>query len=263
MRPKAFHQTRPYGQAAPSVAPETLGSSREQTILQYTPFIKYIAHRLAMRLPAHITVDDLTSAGVIGLIDAINKFDPDRNVEFKTYAEFRIRGAMLDELRALDWVPRSVRQKAAQVEQTILDLEREKGRAADDEEIASRLGLSIEEYYEWMNEIKGVSFLEVELLHPKAYELSDEDILSLLIDKKENDPFHLLNLKELKDLLARAIEELSPREKLVLSLYYFEDLTLKEIGEVMGLTESRICQIHTKGILKLRGKLKRYLKDGL
>lgn len=261
MKPKAFQPAMPYGQTAPSVVPETPISGREKTILQYTPLIKYIAHRLAMRLPAHIMIDDLISAGVIGLIDAINKFDPGRNVEFKTYAEFRIRGAMLDELRALDWVPRSVRQKATQVEQTVLHLEREKGRTVDDEEVASALGLSIETYYEWMNEIKGISFLDVEFFRPKTYELSDEDILSLLADGKENDPFHLLNLKELKDQLARAIEELSPREKLVLSLYYFEDLNLKEIGEVLELTESRICQIHTKGILKLRGKLKGRLKE--
>jgi len=261
MKPKALQQAMPYGQAAPSTVPETQTSEREKTILQYTPLIKYIAHRLAMRLPAHIMVDDLIGAGVLGLIDAINKFDPGRNVEFKTYAEFRIRGAMLDELRALDWVPRSIRQKATKVEQTVLHLEREKGRTVDDEEVASALGLSMENYYEWINEIKGISFLDIEFLPTKGYQLSDEDILSLLADRKENDPFHLLNLKELKDLLARAIEELSPREKLVLSLYYFEDLTLKEIGEVLELTESRICQIHTQGILKLRGKLKRHLKE--
>ncbi|MGQ9646417.1 MAG: FliA/WhiG family RNA polymerase sigma factor [Thermodesulfobacteriota bacterium] len=261
MKPKTLQNAMPYGQTAASLVPEVQMSDREKIILQYTPLIKYIAHRLAMRLPAHIIADDLIGAGVIGLIDAINKFDPGRNVEFKTYAEFRIRGAMIDELRALDWVPRSVRQKATKVEQAVLHLERKKGRSVEDEEVASELGLSMEEYYQWMNEIKGISFLDIEFLRPRGRDLSDEDLLNLLTDGKENDPFQLLNLKELKDLLARAIDQLSPQEKLVLSLYYFEDLTLKEIGEVLELTESRICQIHTKGILRLRAKLKRHFRE--
>lgn len=237
--------------------------NREEAILQYAPLIKYIAHRLAMRLPPHIAVDDLINAGVIGLIDAFNKYDPGRNVELKTYAEFRIRGAMLDELRALDWVPRSVRQRTAQLGRVILDLEKKKGGPVTEEEIATELGLSIEDYYQLLNKLYGISPLGISLLHPKKSNLSDEEILNLLFDEEENDPFHLLSVKELKSILAQAIEALSPREKMVISLYYYEELTLREIGEVLDLTESRICQIHTKAILKLRGKLKGRMKDVL
>jgi len=237
--------------------------SREELIVQYAPLIKYIAHRLAMRLPPHISVGDLTNAGVIGLMDALNKFDPTKNVEFKTYAEFRIRGAMLDELRALDWVPRSLRQKATQIQKTILHLEKKRGRAVEDEEVACELGLSLDSYYDVMNKIKGISLLDVEILQPKMAKLPDEEILDFLLDKEENDPFHQLSFKELRKVLASAIDGLSPKEKLVISLYYYEELTLREIGEVLDLTESRICQIHTKAILKLRAKLKRYLKDDL
>lgn len=242
---------------------EALASDREEIIVQYTPFIKYVAKRLAMRLPPHISVDDLIGAGVIGLIDALSKFDPGRKVEFKTYAEFRIRGAMLDELRSLDWVPRSVRQKATQIEKTILHLEKKGGGPAEDDEIARELGIPLEDYYDWMSEVKGISLLDIESLHQTIPDLPDEDFLHHLFDKKENDPFHALSHKELKKVLASAIDELSPKEKTVLSLYYYEELTLKEIGEIMELTESRICQIHTKGILKLRGKLKRYSKETL
>jgi len=237
--------------------------NREETILRYAPLIKYIAHRLAMRLPSHISVDDLISAGVIGLIDAYNKYDPGKNVELKTYAEFRIRGAMLDELRALDWVPRSIRQKTAQLGRVILDLEKRKGGPVTNEEIASELGLSIDGYYDLLNKLYGISTLDIGLLHPKKSHLSDEEILNLLFDGEENDPFHLLSVKELKSILARAIEELSSKEKMVISLYYYEELTLKEIGEVLDLTESRVCQIHTKAILKLRVKLKRHMEDVL
>jgi RNA polymerase sigma factor for flagellar operon FliA len=196
-------------------------------------------------------------------MDALSKFDPSKNVGFKTYAEFRIRGAMLDELRALDWVPRSLRQKATQIEKTMLHLEKEKGRPVEDEEVASELGLSLDTYYDLTNRIKGISLLDIEILQQKIPNLPHEELLNLILDKKENDPFHQLSVKELKKVLADAIEGLSPKEKLVISLYYYEELTLKEIGETLDLTESRICQIHTKAILKLRGKLKRYLKDDL
>ncbi len=229
-------------------------------ILRYISLIKYIAHRLAMRLPPHISLDDLISAGVIGLMDAITKFDPTKNVEFKTYAEFRIRGAMIDELRAMDWVPRSIRQKASQIERTINRLEKEQGRSVEDEEIASAMGLSLEEYYETMKDFQGLSPLDMEGIQKKFPDLSLDDFLESFAEGEENDPFHQYRLKELKGLLVKAIEGLSPKEKRVISLYYFEELTLKEIGEVLGLTESRICQIHTKGVFKLRARLKRYLE---
>jgi len=263
VRSKAFQYQDPQPAVIQTVSPEAHDLNREAMILQYAPFIKYIAHRLAMRLPAHISIGDLIDAGVIGLIDALTKFDPNKNVEFKTYAEFRIRGAMLDELRSLDWVPRSLRQKATQIEKAIHHLEKKRGGPVDDEEIASELGLSLDTYYDLMNKIKGISFLDVEVLQQKIAHLPGEEILDLILEKKENDPFHLLSVKELKKIVASAIGDLPPKEKLVISLYYYEEMTLKEIGETLDLTESRICQIHTKAILRLRGKLKRYLRDDL
>lgn len=264
MKSKGLHYQGTHPALVESLTVEmTEDSRREALILQYAPFIKYIAHRLAMRLPSHISLGDLIDAGVIGLIDALNKFNPNKNVEFKTYAEFRIRGAMIDELRSLDWVPRSLRQKASQIERIIIQLEKKRGRPAEDEEIAHELGLSLDQYYEVINKIKGVSFLDVEMVRQKVGPLPDEEILELLLEKKENDPFHLLSVKELKSILSNAIGALPPKEKLVISLYYYEEMTLKEIGEVMGLTESRVCQLHTKAILRLRGRLKQFLKEDL
>lgn len=247
--------------AAAAAAGEDQSLTREEMILKYTPLIKYIAHRLAMRLPPHIAVDDLINSGVIGLMDAINKFDPSKKVQFKTYAEFRIKGAMLDELRSLDWVSRSVRQKAAQLEKAFQSLERKKGRAAEDQEVAQELGISLENYFNMVNEINGVFLTDLSGVRKKMPQFSDEDLLNLLADDRENEPFQLLSLEELKQVMARAIEELTPKERTVISLYYYEELTLKEIGEVLGFTESRICQIHTKAILKLRNKVRYYLKD--
>ncbi len=245
-----------------AISPSEKDLNREELILKYTPLIKYIAHRLAMRLPPNISVEDLISAGVIGLMDALNKFDPGKRVQFKTYAEFRIKGAMLDELRSLDWVSRSVRQKAAQLEKAFQSLERKKGRSAEDEEVAQEMGLSLDDYYILLNEVNGTFLVDIESLRKKIPQLPEEDLLDLIIDEGENHPFHHISLIELKRVLAQAIGELSQKERTVLSLYYFEELTLKEIGEVLGFTESRICQIHTKLILKLRAKLRHYLKDG-
>jgi len=259
VKSKAFRYQMPHPAFHPAVVYKDEGVSQDEMILRYAPFIKYIAHRLAMRLPSHVLVEDLISAGVIGLMDALTKFDPHKKVEFKTYAEFRIRGAMLDELRSLDWVPRSVRQKANQIEKSTQQLEKAKGRPAEDEEIADALGISLDEYYERINEINGMPLLDQEMLREKAGKLSDEEILNLLFEEEENSPFHVLSYKEMKDILTEAIEELPVNEKRVISLYYYDELTLKEIGEVLGLTESRICQIHTKVILKLRGKLRRSL----
>ncbi|MEM3112628.1 MAG: FliA/WhiG family RNA polymerase sigma factor [Candidatus Anstonellales archaeon] len=240
--------------------PSTL--HRDKMIQTYAPMIKFIAHRLAMRLPPHISIEDLMSAGMIGLIDAISKYDPQKNVKFETYAEFRIRGAMLDELRSLDWVPRSVRQKSSKIERLIERLEKEKGRAVKEEEIASALGMSLEEYYELMKEMMGLPLLEIKGFGKGSSMPSEEEILQLLLDEKEeNDPFHNISLKELKGYLAKAIQDLNEKEQLILSLYYYEELTLKEIGEVLGLTESRICQLHNHILIKLRAKLKHYLKE--
>ncbi len=249
MRPRAIQYATPAPAPGPPVPRQT-----DDMIVQYIPLIKYIAQRLAMRLPSHILMEDLISSGVVGLMDAIAKFDPNKKVEFKTYAEFRIRGAMLDELRSLDWVPRSVRQKATHVEKSMLHLLKKQGRPAEDEEVASELGLSLDSYYELLKELTGIPLLDREML-------DQEELANCLLDDEEKSPFYLSSLKELKKILSEAINELTQKEKLVVSLYYYEELTLKEIGETLGLTESRICQIHTQAILKLRAKLKRHFKE--
>ncbi|ADH86417.1 sigma-70 family RNA polymerase sigma factor [Desulfurivibrio alkaliphilus] len=233
-------------------------AKREELILNYTPLIKYIASRLASRLPPQVAVDDLISCGIVGLIDAINKFDPAKNVQFKTYAEFRIKGAMLDELRALDWVPRSIRRKVTELEQVCSELEVKLGRPATDEETATALGIGLEEYHRLLDETKSVSFLDIEYLRRQA-PAEVEGNLAEVFASDDKDPFAALNLGETKALLAKAINELPEKEKLTVALYYHEELTMREIGEVLGYTESRISQMHSKAMLRLRGKLKKSL----
>ncbi len=234
---------------------------REELIIKYTPLIRYIAGKLAMRLPPHISIDDLMSSGVIGLMDAIEKFDPSKKIQFKTYAEFRIRGAMLDELRAQDWVPRSVRKKASELEKTYHKLEKKLGRPAEDEEVAEALGLTMDQFYDLLEKTKNVTFLDIEALRRRMPEGSDEDLFDLIADDSESDPFIQLNLTEVKELLINGINELPEKERLVLSLYYYEDLTMREIGEIMGYTESRISQMHTKAIMRLRASLSEIAKE--
>lgn len=233
---------------------------RNELIIKYAPLIKFVAGKLAMKLPPNVDIDDLISVGVIGLIDAINRFDPDRNIKFKTFAEFRIRGAMLDELRAQDWIPRSVRKKAALIDKVYLELEQRLGRPAEDEEVAEALGVSLEEFYKMLEEIKGASFVDIENIKRALPDLNEEDIFELIEDPNKPDPFEDCRLKELRDILAEAIEELPEKEKLVLSLYYYEDLTMREIGEILGYTESRISQLHSKALSRLRGKIKKRLE---
>lgn len=231
---------------------------RDELILTYTPLIKYIATRLASRLPSNICLDDLISSGIIGLIDAIDKFDLAKNVQFKTYAEFRIKGAMLDELRSLDWVPRSVRGKISQLESTYSSMEQKLGRSATDDEMALALGLSLEEFYKLLDETKAVSFMDIELLKQNSSELRGSNFADLL-EQESFDPFLALSFSQIRDLVAQAITELNDKEKLIISLYYFEELTMKEIGLVLDYTESRISQMHSKAVLRLRTKLKKAL----
>jgi RNA polymerase sigma factor FliA len=227
---------------------------KDKLIMEYAPLIKFIAQKIAVRLPAHIELDDLISSGVIGLMDAIEKYDPERDNKFKTYAEFRIRGAILDELRAQDWVPRSVRDKAKLLDRTIVNLEAELGRAPSDEEVAERLKISMDEYFDLVNQVRPVSVLSID----EASTFSSVDkmsILNLLESCKINNPFNQLNLKSIKTVVTKAIEDLPERQRLVLSLYYYEDLNLKEIGKVLRVTESRVSQLHAQAITRLRAKL--------
>jgi RNA polymerase sigma factor for flagellar operon FliA len=236
---------------------------QEQMIMQYAPLIKYIASRLALRLPSHISLDDLISSGIIGLIDAIHKFDPSKNISFKTYAEFRIKGAILDELRSLDWIPRSVRKKSHVLEKAYAELEKTHGRPAEPEEVCDALGLELEEFYQLLDETKSVSLVELEGVWKTVRtgpELPDNDLPEILLDENVRDPFLSLHFSELQDIMVKAIDILPDKEKLLISLYYYEELTMKEIGQIMGYTESRISQLHTQAMLRLRGKLREYFQ---
>jgi RNA polymerase sigma factor for flagellar operon FliA len=234
---------------------------KEELILEYASVIKYIAQRIATRLPPHISVDDLMNAGVIGLIDAIEKYDPSRDNTFKTYAEFRIRGAMLDELRALDWVPRSIRQKEHALDRAYEELERRLGRSASDEEVAGILGLPLNDFYDWLNQVKGVSLLSLESLGLRSSDGEAINLLDLLPSDDAESPVRVLQVRRLKESVGQAIDDLPYQEKVVISLYYYEELTMKEIGKVLEITESRVSQIHTKAIFHLRTKLK-ILQEG-
>ena len=242
-----------FSQTAPLSA-----EKRNELILTYTPLIKYIATRLAARLPAQVSLDDLISCGIIGLIDAINKFDVSKNVQFKTYAEFRVKGAMLDELRALDWVPRSIRRKTTDLEKAYADIEKQKGRPATDEEVAQNMGLSLDDFYKLLDETKSVSFMDIEFLRQKATEANDPTLAETFA-MDDNDPFTAINLAQIRELIANAISDLPEKEKLTVSLYYQDELTMKETGEVLGYTESRISQMHSKAMYRLRTKLKKSL----
>lgn len=238
---------------------------QEQMIVQYAPLIKYIASRLALRLPSHISLDDLISSGIIGLIDAIHKFDPSKNISFKTYAEFRVKGAILDELRSLDWIPRSVRKKSHVLEKAYAELERNLGRPAEPEEVCLALGLELDEFYQLLDETKSVSLVELEGMWKSARhspELFDTEFSEILQDDSIRDPFLALHFSELQDIMVQAIDALPDKEKLLVSLYYYEELTMKEIGEIMGYTESRISQLHTQAMLRLRAKLREYFQVG-
>ena len=228
-------------------------TKRERLIVEYAPLVKYIANRIAMRLPPHIEVSDLINAGIIGLIDAIEKFDPDKEVKFKTYAEIRIRGAILDELRSMDWIPRSIRKVINKLVNAYHELEQQLGRPAKDEEIAELLGLQMEEFYKLLKHSAGAPLISLDVM--VDHDDKRRDILSCLVDPKTTDAFGVLGLNELKDRVAGAIDDLPEKEKQVVSLYYYDELTMKEIGEVLDLTESRVSQIHTKAILRLRVRI--------
>ncbi len=239
---------------------------QEQMIVQYAPLIKYIAGRMALRLPPHISLDDLISSGIIGLIDAIQKFDPSKNISFKTYAEFRVKGAILDELRSMDWIPRSVRKKSHLLEKAYAELERNLGRPAEPEEVCRALGLELEEFYQLLDETKSVSLVELEGIWKASRGSPDpfdvEAFSEILQDENYRDPSLALHFSELREVLVQAIDALPDKEKLLVSLYYYEELTMKEIGEIMGYTESRISQLHTQAMLRLRAKLRDYFQIG-
>jgi RNA polymerase sigma factor for flagellar operon FliA len=228
---------------------------RDRLIVAYAPLVKYVAGRLGSGLPAHVDEADLVSYGLLGLIGAIERFDPTRDIKFETFAMSRIRGAIIDELRALDWVPRSVRSRAREIERAIAELESKLGRAPTDEEIAAKVGISAEELDESLTDISRSSIAALDEL----WSVSDAGDQVSLIDTIEDPtgarPADVLDETETRELLADAISRLPEREKLVITLYYYEELTLREIGEVLGVTESRVSQLHTKAVLRLKSRL--------
>lgn len=230
---------------------------RDYFVIKYAPLVKYVAGKISMGMPQNIEFDDLVSYGIFGLIDAISKFDPARGIKFKTYAMTRIRGAIFDELRSIDWIPRSIRQKAKQIEQVISELENKLGRTVEDDEIARELGVTIDDFQSLLSKLSGTSMLS---LNDIWYLGDDNDELSILetLEAPETmNPDVLIEKEEIRDYIIDAIKKLPDKEKKVIVLYYYEDLTLKEIGEVLEVTESRVSQLHTKAIMRLRGRLGR------
>lgn len=228
---------------------------KDEIVVEYAPLVRFIAQKIAARLPANIELDDLISCGVIGLMDAISKFDPTRDNKFKTYAEFRIRGAILDELRSQDWVPRSVREKSKQLEKAYAKLERELGRPANDDEMCAELECSLEEFHELVNKSKSVSLLNID--DSASFSRGDKKLMmGLLEHRRSSNPYAAVNYKRAQSIIREGIRSLPEKQRLVLSLYYFEDLNLKEIGQVLDVTESRVSQLHTQAIMKLKAKLR-------
>ncbi|RBM05027.1 RNA polymerase sigma factor WhiG [Streptomyces sp. PT12] len=229
---------------------------REQLILHYSPLVKYVAGRVSVGLPPNVEQADFVSSGVFGLIDAIEKFDPDRSIKFETYAITRIRGAMIDELRALDWIPRSVRQKARAIERAYATLEASLRRTPSEPEVAAEMGVSLDELHAVFSQLSLANVVALEeLLHTGGEGGDRLSLMDTLEDTAADNPVEVAEDRELRRLLARAVNTLPEREKTVVTLYYYEGLTLAEIGEVLGVTESRVSQIHTKSVLQLRAKL--------
>jgi RNA polymerase sigma factor for flagellar operon FliA len=225
-------------------------------VVAYSPLVKYVAGRLSSGLPAHVEEADLISYGLIGLINAIERFDPERQVKFETYAITRVRGAIIDELRALDWVPRSVRARARDFERANAKLEHRLHRTPTDEEMADELDLSADEFQDALVRISTSTVVALDELWTVSDASGDQvSLLDTLPDPDAPDPQGLLDASELKGRLAGAIGALPEREKLVVALYYYENLTLREIGEVLGVTESRVSQLHTKAVLRLKSRL--------
>jgi RNA polymerase sigma factor FliA len=227
-------------------------TSRDLLLMEHLPTVRYLARRIHERLPQHVDLDDLVSAGVVGLIDAFSKFDHTKKVQFKSYAQFRIRGAILDSLRTLDWSPRELRRKGRAVEEAIRSVTQRAGRAPSEQEIAEEMDLSLPDYQLLLGDLKG---LEIGSLHMERSEDSGDEELAYIPGSPEEDPLFRCLKGEMKQRLADAIDELPEKERMVLTLYYYEELTMKEIGLTLGVVESRVSQIHSSAVLRLRTSL--------
>lgn len=230
-------------------------ASRDFLILNYSPLVKYVAGRLASSLPQTVETADLVSYGIFGLIDAIDKYDPGRAIKFETYAIARIKGAIIDELRAMDWVPRSVRSRAREIEHAYVALENELKRVPSDKEVATHMGITGREYQDILTKLSYTSVVSFEELWLGGSREDGQSAIGTIADDTADDPVAVFESAELKDILAGAIERLPERERTVIALYYYEGLTLKEIGQILSVTESRVSQLHTKAVLRLRARL--------
>ncbi len=227
--------------------------SREELILEYAPLVKKIVDRIAIRLPPNISKEELTSGGIMGLFDAIDKYDSSKGTQFKTYATLRIKGAILDELRRMDWVSRSIRRDIHKIEEVRRTIGVRLGREPDDAEVADKMGIDLDSYHKMTTRAHGIGLFSLDGTGPDCF---DSQLANQTADV--SSPFNKLKRKELKQVIAKTLAKLSEKEQLVMSLYYFDELTLKEIAQVLNLTESRISQIHSKVIIKLRAKLRSY-----
>ena len=234
--------------------------SREQQVLKYAPLLKRIVSRMASRFPPEVDPEEVYQAGIIGLLDAVDKFDPSRDIQFQTYAEYRIKGSILDELRALDWVPRGVRAAATEWERAWNEQCSALGREPSDSEMAAKLEMPLNQYHEFVAHASPLSLVTLDHLGGGGDEEEGQSLLDILRDPDGSDPFSELSMHQLKNRLQEAIEELPEREQTVISLYYIEELNMKEVASVLGVGEARVSQLHTKIILKLRAKLRRVLE---
>ena len=232
---------------------QALTGGQERVLLEHLPIVRFLARRIHERLPQHVDIEDLVSAGVVGLMDAFSKFDPGKKVQFRSYAQFRIRGAILDSLRTLDWSPRELRRKGRAVEEAIRSLTAKLGRAPGETEVSAEMGLGLEEYQQLLGDLKG---LEIGTLHMERNEDSGEEELAYVPGHPEEDPLFRCLRGELEDRLADGIAHLPDRERLVMTLYYYEEMTMREIGLALGVVESRVSQVHASAVVHLRVALR-------
>ena len=230
-----------------------LNSEQERVLLEHLPIVRFLARRIHERLPQHVDIEDLISAGVVGLMDAFSKFDSTKKVQFRSYAQFRIRGAILDSLRTLDWSPRELRRKGRAVEEAIRVLTARVGHAPGEGEVALEMGLGLDEYQQLLGDLKG---LEIGTLHMERNEDSGEEELAYVPGRPDEDPLFLCLRSELEERLSDAIANLPDRERLVMTLYYYEEMTMREIGLALGVVESRVSQVHASAVVHLRSALK-------
>jgi len=256
MQAKAMHATATTRKASPR---KSRMKDRDAVVQEFLPGIRIHAMRMKLRLPAHIEVDDLVSSGVIGLLDAMERYDASRGIKFKTYADFRIRGAMLDYLREMDWFPRSVRQHSSRLQYAYNRLENVLGRPPEEEEVAAELGISVEELWKQLAMFTGVTVFSLDAIQDEDEE-NGAGLRNLLSEAAKEESREEEITRELRELLGKAIDMLPERERQLIAFYYYEDLTLREISRIFNLGEPRVCQLHAQAVLRLRGKLNRHFK---